>query len=169
MIFGTLTILSLCEIPEARQSFQCLRHLTLFHGLGRKLIFEWGLLHQLILLSQNLSFGDSKLSTIRLISAIFSEMGRSPTSSEGLARRNRRFADRQSFGCSVSAGCTAAFGNDTANDLNETGGDCEGATDVLSPEKGSSVKAGVEVSERATRAIVGTMAGGAEQNGTELL
>jgi hypothetical protein len=49
------------------------------------------------------------------------------------------------------------------------GGDCESAADILSEGKGRSVKAGVEVSEMATRAVVGRMAGRAGKNGTELL
>jgi hypothetical protein len=58
--------------------------------------------------------------------------------------------------------------NDAATNLDGTGGDGESAADILSPEKGSSVNAGVEVSEIATRALVGRMAEHAEQNGTEL-
>jgi hypothetical protein len=53
--------------------------------------------------------------------------------------------------------------------LYRAGSDWEGSGDVLSQGKGQSVKAGVEVSEMATRAVVGRMAGRAEKNGTELL
>jgi hypothetical protein len=101
--------------------------------------------------------------------ALFSEIDRSPMSSEGLARRNQLVGDRQSFGCSASVGYTAPFGNDEANNWDGAGGDCEGAAAVSSQGKGRSIKAGVHVSEMATRVIVGRMAGHAEKNGTDLL